>query len=97
MQIDASIQPGNSGSPLLNKKGDAIGVVTSTLNSIVTLRASGSLPQNVNFAVKSDYILPTLRAALKHRYASPSSFSVEQTMERVVAARESSVVLVIAR
>ena len=44
--------------PMLNKEGEVVGVITSTLNQIITLRESGSLPQNVNFAVKSDYILP---------------------------------------
>ena len=57
-QIDIPIQPGNSGGPMLNKEGEVVGVITSTLNQIITLRESGSLPQNVNFAVKSDYILP---------------------------------------
>ena len=56
-QIDIPIQPGNSGGPMLNKEGEVVGVITSTLNQIITLRESGSLPQNVNFAVKSDYIL----------------------------------------
>lgn len=97
MQIDAPIQPGNSGSPLINKRGQVVGVVTATLSSIVTLRSTGALPQNVNFAVKSDYILPTLRAALNNRYAAPSGIVSEQSMERVVAMREASVVLVIAR
>jgi len=57
MQIDVPIQPGNSGGPLINSKGQAIGIVTATLDSIVALYKSGALPQNVNFAVKSNYAL----------------------------------------
>ena len=60
MQIDVPIQPGNSGGPLINSKGEVIGIVTATLDSIVTLYKKGVLPQNVNFAVKSDYIFPVL-------------------------------------
>jgi len=97
LQIDVPIQPGNSGSPLLSKRGEVIGVVTSTLNSIVTLRTAGSLPQSVNFAVKSDYIIPTLRSALKNSYSISPGYAVDQPIEKVVASREPSVVLVIAR
>jgi S1-C subfamily serine protease len=61
MQIDVPIQPGNSGGPLINARGELVGVVTATLNQIVTLRETGTLPQNVNYAVKSDYVLPLLK------------------------------------
>ena len=60
MQVDVPIQPGNSGGPLINSKGEVIGIVTATLDSIVTLYKKGVLPQNVNFAVKSDYAFPII-------------------------------------
>lgn len=59
-QVDIPIQPGNSGGPMIDEQGQVIGVITATLNQIVTLRETGNLPQNVNFAIKSDYILPLL-------------------------------------
>lgn len=58
MQITTPIQPGNSGGPLFNKKGDIVGITTSTLNPFYITRYQGSIPQNVNYAVKSDYIKP---------------------------------------
>jgi S1-C subfamily serine protease len=96
VQIDVPIQPGNSGGPLLNAKGEVVGVVTATLDQIVALRASGSLPQNVNYAVKIDYIIPALNAAKISRGKLGASGS-KLDMAHIVAIRESSVVLVVAK
>ncbi|THJ25443.1 MAG: trypsin-like peptidase domain-containing protein [Nitrospira sp. CG24E] len=62
-QISIPIQAGNSGSPLFDSKGRVIGVVTSTLNSKAMLKATGTLPQNVNFATKSSYLRSILSMA----------------------------------
>jgi hypothetical protein len=57
LQVSVEIQPGNSGGPLLNEKGECVGIVRSTLNPMrVLTRSGGSLPQNVNFALKSGVI-----------------------------------------
>lgn len=51
IQITAPIQPGSSGSPVIDKKGYVVGVVSMKLSDLATAKATGSLPQNVNFAV----------------------------------------------
>ena len=51
LQITAPIQPGNSGGPLLDQGGNIVGVIVSTLNALNMAKATGSLPQNVNFAI----------------------------------------------
>src|SRR3989338_2540671 len=58
LQIDVPIQPGNSGGPLITTHGKVIGITTATLSGLKTLKESGALPQNVNYAVKMDYCLP---------------------------------------
>lgn len=97
VQVDVPIQPGNSGGPLLNSRGEVVGVVTATLNQIVTLRASGSLPQNVNYAVKIDYITPALNAAKVDRSKVVLPVPSKLDMPQIVSLRESSVMLVVAK
>lgn len=50
-QISVPIQPGNSGGPLFNLKGDLIGITSSGFNREL------NLTENVNYAVKSTYLL----------------------------------------
>lgn len=52
LQIDAPLQQGNSGGPLLDRRGQVIGVVFAKLNALRVAQLTGDLPQNVNFAVR---------------------------------------------
>jgi S1-C subfamily serine protease len=61
-QITAPIQAGSSGGPVLDKSGLVIGIVQSKLNAVNVAKYTGDLPQNVNFAVKSDKIVEFLMA-----------------------------------
>jgi S1-C subfamily serine protease len=58
LQVSVPVQPGNSGGPLLNDHGQVVGVITSSAAIRPFLAATGSLPQNINWAVKSEYALP---------------------------------------
>jgi S1-C subfamily serine protease len=53
LQISAAIQPGNSGGPLLASSGDVVGVVAAKLNAIKFVRATGNIPESINFAIKT--------------------------------------------
>ncbi|MFA6173897.1 MAG: tetratricopeptide repeat-containing serine protease family protein [Kiritimatiellales bacterium] len=55
-QISVAIQPGNSGGPLMDLAGNVVGIVVSRLDDATMFRLTGSIPQNVNYAVKSTYI-----------------------------------------
>lgn len=52
-QISVPLQPGNSGGPLFNRKGDIIGITSARLNS----KAVGTEVENVNYAIKISYLL----------------------------------------
>ncbi len=62
MQITASIQGGNSGGVLADSAGNAVGLVVAQLNAVTVFEYTGSIPQNVNFAVKINYALPLIQA-----------------------------------
>ena len=73
-QISVPVQPGNSGGPLVNQYGNVEGIVKARLADIATLKSTGSLPQNVNYAVKSSVLsvllesLPGVSSKLKKPY-----------------------------
>ena len=52
-QMDAAIQSGNSGGPVINEEGQVVGVSVAALDSIAVLEDTGTLPQNVNYAIKT--------------------------------------------
>lgn len=59
-QISVPVQSGNSGGPLLNMNGEAVGIVKSKISAVNVLRKTGDLPQNVNYAIKAEYLRPLL-------------------------------------
>lgn len=51
IQISAPVQPGNSGGPVLDSSGNIVGVVVAKLNALGIAKATGDIPENVNFAI----------------------------------------------
>ena len=60
LQITVPVQSGNSGGPLVNESGEVVGIITSTAAVMAFIRETGNLPQNVNWAVKADYLRPLI-------------------------------------
>ncbi len=53
LQISAPVQPGNSGGPLFDTTGQIVGVVTGKLDGLRIAVATGNIPENINFAIKT--------------------------------------------
>ena len=52
LQISGTVQPGNSGGPLLDTSGLVVGVVAEKLNALKFASATGNIPENISFAIK---------------------------------------------
>ena len=82
LQIDAPIQKGNSGGPIINTNGEVVGVVTSYLKSTEEYEA-----QNVNFGVKVN-LLKNMAQSLgidvmsQDKQKSKNSKQLAQTLEK---------------
>ena len=63
LQITAPVQPGNSGGPLLDESGNLIGVITAKLDAMAIAKRTGDIPQNVNFAIKTEVVEAFLKSA----------------------------------
>ncbi len=79
-QISVPVQPGNSGGALVDGRGNVVGIVSAKLDAKAALASSGSLPENVNYAVKSSFLLsflesvPEISANLKEPNGKPCAF-----------------------
>jgi len=63
VQVTVPVQPGSSGGPLVDEVGRVVGVVTSTAAVGRFVAESGSLPQNVNWAINTDFVRPLFSGA----------------------------------
>lgn len=95
-QITNPIQPGNSGGPLFTEDGRVIGVIVATLDALSVVKATGTIPQNVNYAIKSNYLLELISSLDIDRLknTSQSSFRSKKFVD-VVSDVEKSVVLIV--
>jgi S1-C subfamily serine protease len=95
-QISVAVQPGNSGGPLVNLGGNVVGIVAAQLADIVTLETTGSLPQNVNYAVKSSVLNVLLESLPEISPKLPQANSIkDRKFEDVEKEAEGAVALVL--
>jgi S1-C subfamily serine protease len=83
LQISVPIQRGNSGGPLVDAAGCVVGVIVAQLDKMVTLKMTGSLPENVNYAIKGTILLGVLEAVpgladkVRSEHAKPPADAAE--------------------
>jgi S1-C subfamily serine protease len=74
LQISAPVQPGNSGGPLFDTTGQIVGVVTGKLDGLRVAVATGSIPENINFAIKTGALRDFLdNSVVPYQTAEPKS------------------------
>ncbi|MDC0541718.1 serine protease [Paracoccaceae bacterium] len=56
IQIDAALQPGNSGGPILDEFGNVVAVAVAKLSLKKILKDFGVVPENTNFGVKASAV-----------------------------------------
>ncbi len=88
IQISAPIQPGNSGGPVLDDAGRLIGVVVAKIDDLAVAKRTGSLPQNINFAIRASTLMNFLDAnAISYSSAiSGEALGPTKVAERAAAA-----------
>ena len=97
-QISVPVQPGNSGGALVDERGNVVGVVSAKLSARAALATSGALPENVNYAVKSSFLLSFLESVpeVSAKLKEPKSLQTAvPKFEDVVKAAEQAAVLVL--
>jgi S1-C subfamily serine protease len=93
LQLTAPVQPGNSGGPLLDLSGNVVGIVSARINELAVAKLTGSLPQNINFAIKGT-IVRTFLDAHQIAYETAQSTTKVEAADVAEAATKSTVLLV---
>ena len=97
----ATMQPGiiadghRPGGALVDERGNVVGVVSAKLNASAALRSSGALPENVNYAVKSSYLLSFLESVPEVASKLKEPAVKDKKFEDVVKEAEQAAVLVL--
>ncbi len=94
-QISVPVQPGNSGGALVDEHGNVIGIVSAKLDASVALASSGALPENVNYAVKSSFLLSFLESVPAVSAKLKEPITADRKFEDVVKSAQDAAVLVL--
>ena len=68
IQIDAPIQVGNSGGPILDSEGRVVGVSVSKLDAFEVMKKKKQIPEGVGFGVKSETLIQVLKSSGARTY-----------------------------
>jgi len=94
-QISVPVQPGNSGGALVDARGNVVGIVSAKLSAKAALDATGALPENVNYAVKSSFLLGFLESVPEVSAKLKDPSTTDRKFEDVVKSAQDAAVLVL--
>lgn len=94
-QVSLPVQPGNSGGALVDAKGNVVGVIVARLSQRAALATTGTLAENVSYAIKSSFLLGFLEslAGVGDRIAEAQTGT--RSFEDVVANAEKATALIL--
>jgi S1-C subfamily serine protease len=95
-QITVPLQAGNSGGPLINLNGEVIGIVAAKLDAVAVFKWSGDLPQNVNYAIKVNYLKALLESVSGESTQITELPRNPNSVEELAARIENSIMIVLA-
>jgi S1-C subfamily serine protease len=87
-QLTVPVQPGNSGGPIVNSRGEVIAMLASTLSVEYLYKTQQHIPQNVNFAIKGDYLAFLLRQAKSDTTSFDLKMPVGSRADQIGVARD---------
>ncbi len=91
-QVTAKMNPGNSGGPVFNKRGQVIGVAVAKLDKKQIEKSSGRMPEDVNFALKGGNITKMAGQTLGEQgMTNPKTLDAEE----IYSLKRPSVVVVV--
>jgi len=92
-QISTPLQPGNSGSPLLDGAGRVLGMAEAVMSTLgVAETTGGTVPQNFNFGITAITIVGFLQAN-RIENTMPRTIAIEQNTRSEVGANPKNAVL----
>jgi uncharacterized protein len=94
-QISVPVQPGNSGGALVDERGNVVGVVSAKLDFVAAVTTSGAIPENVNYAVKSSFLLSFLESVPEVSAKLQAPIAKDRKFEDVVKSTEEASVMVV--
>ena len=96
-QITVPLQSGNSGGPVLNMNGEVIGVAVAKLNAAYLYQKTGDLPENVNYAVKSQYLRPLIESIQYKGVSIGEKVKKTRSLEELADSIKDSVMIIVAQ
>jgi len=85
IQIDAALQQGNSGGPIIDEYGNVVAVAVAKLDAKYMFENFGIIPENTNFGVKASAVRNLLEANRVNLKASSNELISKRDLSSIAA------------